>query len=283
MAMSLDALPLALVLLAALMHAGWNMIAKLGDDRLVAMALIKAPNILLSCAVLAFVGLPSAESWPYLLGSTVVNCLYFYFLIHAYRAGDLSLAYPVARGTAPVLVLALAAVAVGELPTPAAFAGVTLICFAILALGMQRHAPAKHEALLWAGGVGLCIALYTVIDGIGGRLSGTPVGYVAVLNVFTGVAICGTTACLRGRVFLQALRSNWMNGLLGGTMMLASYAIVVYALTLAPMAQVAALRETSVIFAALLGALLLREPFGAKRIVASIGVAAGIAILALGG
>jgi len=279
----LDALPLALVLLAALMHAGWNLIAKLGNDRLVAMALIKAPNIVIAIAVIAFTGLPARESWPFLLGSTAVNCLYFYFLINAYRVGDLSLAYPVARGLAPLLVLALGWAFAGEMPTAAGFAGVIVISLSIVALGFERGAGARHyETLWWAAGVGLCIAVYTVTDGIGARLSRTAIGYVAVLNVFTGLAVCGTAAWRRGPALVEALRLNWRKGAFGGIMMLSGYTIVVYALTLAPMAQIAALRESSVIFAALLGALLLKEPFGAKRVVASTGVAAGIAILVLG-
>jgi drug/metabolite transporter (DMT)-like permease len=269
-----------LVLLSALMHAGWNLIAKLGSDGLVAMAIIKAPNLLIAAAVLAVVGLPAPASWPYLLGSTFVNCLYFYFLINAYRVGDLSLAYPVARGTAPLLVLLLSMAFAGEVPTASAFVGVTVICMGIFIAGAQRKATRQHYAtLLWAGGVGFCIAMYTVSDGIGARLSGNPVGYVAVLNIFTGIAVCGTAAWTRGPALAQAMRSHWKKGLFGGMMMLASYTIVVYALTLAPMAHVAALRESSVIFAAILGALFLREPFGRQRLAAAVAVAAGIGIL----
>lgn len=282
--MTLEPLPLVLVLAAAVMHAGWNLIAKLGSDRLVAMAVIKAPNMLLSLAILAFVGLPAPESWPYLLASWGVNSLYFYFLIKAYH-GDLSLAYPVARGVAPLFVLMLSALVAGEVPTPTGFAGVVLISIAILALAARRNATRQHYAtLLWAGGVGLTIAFYTVIDGLGARRSGNSIGYVAVLNILTAIVVCGTAVATRGpRVLAAALRSHWKNGLLGGTLMLLAYMIVVYALTLAPMAQIAALRESSVIFAAILGVIFLREPFGARRIAASAFVAAGIVLLALGG
>ncbi len=282
--MTLDPLPLLLVLVSALMHAGWNLIAKLGSDRLIAMALMKAPNMLVALAVLAFAGLPAPESWPFLLASSGVNCLYFYFLINAYHAGDLSLAYPVARGLAPLFVLALSAVVAREIPSPAGFAGVVLISTAVFALAARRGATREHYAtLLWAGGVGLTIALYTVIDGLGGRSSGNVVGYVAGLNILTGIAVCGAAIAKRGRAAVSALRGNWKNGLLGGTLMLFAYMIVVYALTLAPMAQIAALRESSVIFAAILGVIFLREPFGSRRIVASAVVAIGIAILAIGG
>jgi len=270
-------------MLSALMHAGWNLIAKLGDDRLLAIALIKAPTIAVAMAILLVVPLPAPSSWPFLAASVAVNCLYFYFLINAYRTGDLSLAYPVARGVGPMLVLLLSWLVVGEVPTAASVAGVSVICLSLFALGLERGASAKHyESILWAVGVGLTIAIYTVGDGMGGRLSGSPIGYVAALNIGTGILVCGFTVARRGAAFTQALRLHWFNGALGGAMMLAAYAIVVYAMTLAPMAYIAALRESSVIFAAVLGAVFLREPFGAKRIVAAVGVAAGIAILVLG-
>ena len=281
---TLEPLAFGLVLVSALMHAGWNLIAKLGSDRLVAMALMKAPNMVVSATALAIVGLPAGPSWPYVLASASVNCLYFYFLINAYRVGDLSLAYPVSRGLAPLMVLALSAVAASELPTLQGVLGVALISAGIVTVAARRGATRKHYAtLLWAGGVAVTIAVYTVIDGLGGRLSGNAVGYVAVLNILTGIAVCGTAVVRRGQVLGTALRQHWRNGLAGGTLMLGAYMIVVHAMTLAPMAQVAALRETSVIFAALLGVIFLREPFGARRVVSSAVVAVGIALLALGG
>ena len=170
--MTLEPLALILVLVSALMHAGWNLIAKIGDDRLVAMAVMKVPNTLVALLVLVFAGVPARESWPFLLASAGVNCLYFFFLIKAYR-GDLSLAYPVARGVAPLLVLVLSMLAAREMPTPTGVAGVLLISAAVLALAGRSDGSRLHyETLLWAGGVGLTIALYTVIDGLGGRRSG---------------------------------------------------------------------------------------------------------------
>jgi drug/metabolite transporter (DMT)-like permease len=270
------------VLVSALMHAGWNLLAKRGHDGLVAMALIKVPNMAMAVAILAYLGLPAAASAPWLAVSTAVNWLYFYFLINAYRVGDLSLAYPVSRGTAPLLVLLLSLAIAGEVPSLAAGVGVALICVGIFVLAARRGASRQHNlTLLWAAGVGLCIATYTVTDGIGARASGNPISYVAVLNICTGIGLCGVAAWRRGPALARALRTDWLNGVIGGAMMLGAYTIVVYALTRAPMAQVAALRESSVIFAAILGTLFLREPFGGRRIVASVVVAAGIAFLAL--
>jgi drug/metabolite transporter (DMT)-like permease len=270
------------VLVAAMMHAGWNLVAKRGRDGLVAMALIKLPNIALSCLVLLVVGLPGSESWGYLVASGAMNCLYFYFLINAYRAGDLSLAYPVARGLAPLLVLALSAALAAEVPGAGALAGVVVTCAGIFALAGRSRASSRDLATVsWAAGVAFCIAVYTLLDGLGARHSGNPVGYVAVLNIITGIVVCGTAVWRRGPALGEAVRSDWKGGVLGGALMLSSYTIVVYAMTLAPLAQVAALRESSVVFAAILGALFLKEPFGAKRIAASFAVACGIAILAL--
>lgn len=280
--MTLEPLTLALVLLSALMHASWNLIAKLGSDRLVAIAVMKLPNLLVALLILAFAGLPDPASWPYLLVSAMVNCLYFYFLIKAYH-GDLSLAYPVARGMAPLCVLILSAFAAREVPTPGGIAGVVLISIAILALAIRRGAaPGHYMTLLWGGAVGMVIAVYTVIDGLGGRLAGNTAGYVAALSALTALGVCGAAFAQRGHAVVQALRSHWKHGLAGGILMLLPYMIVVHAMTLAPMAQIAALRESSVIFAAILGVAFLREPFGGRRILASTVMAAGIALLALG-
>lgn len=282
-ASTLDWQVVGMVLVAALLHAGWNTIVKRDDDGLVAMALVKIPNLLVSATVLAFVGLPRAECWPYLLGSTVANGLYFYFLINAYRVGDLSVAYPVSRSIAPVLVMGISAFAAGEVPTVAGVAGTALISLAILAIGVQGGASKQHyQTLAWAAAVGISISIYTVLDGLGARAGGNPIGYVALLNIFTGVMVSAVAIRARGAKLAVALRTRWPLGLAGGTMMLATYTIIVYALTIAPMALVAALRESSVIFAALIGAVLLREPFGGRRMLASVVVAAGIVTLAIG-
>jgi drug/metabolite transporter (DMT)-like permease len=280
----LDPLPLALVLLAALMHAGWNTIAKIGHDGLTTVALMKVPNMLVAALVLAVAGLPAVESWPYLLASTFANACYFYFLVSAYRHGDLSLAYPVARGIAPLLVLALSLFAAREVPSAAGLAGVLTVSVGVLAIGLQRGASRQHwVTVAWAACVGCTISIYTVLDGLGGRLSGNPIGYVAVLNLFTGIIILAVAARTRRAALTAALRTDWHWGLLGGTMMLVGYAIVVYALTLAPMGQIAALRESSVVFATLIGTLYLREPLGTKRFVASCAVVVGILLLVFGG
>ncbi|MBM3950049.1 MAG: EamA family transporter [Rhodospirillales bacterium] len=281
--MAVDPAIVALVLLAALMHAGWNAVVKMGNDRLLALLLVKAPTMLVAAATLAVVGPPAPASWPYLLVSTVISMAYFYFLVRAYHAGDLGLAYPVARGSAPVVTLLLSFLIAGERPTLAGAAGVLIVSAGIIALGWQRNAGRQHAATVaWAMAVGLTIAGYTISDGIGGRLSGNPIGYAAALNLMTGLVITVAAFAARRGAALDALRFGWRKGLGGGLLMFGGYAIVIYAMTLAPMASIAALRETSVIFAALIGSFVLREKHGARRIAASTVVAVGIVVL-LGG
>lgn len=277
-----DVYVVALVLFSALLHATWNAVVKMGSDRLLALVVVKLPTTLVAATTLLVVDAPAPQSWPYLLGSTAVTSGYFYFLIKAYHAGDLSLAYPVARGTAPIVVLVLSFLLVGETPGAAGVAGVVIVSSGILWLCFQPGATPEHATrILWAGGVGLTIAGYTLLDGVGGRLSGSPIGYAAVLNIMTAIPLLVVAFAKRGVGVLEVLRNDWLKGLAGGTMMFGAYAIVIYALTLAPMAVVAALRETGVIFAAVIGTILFREGFGARRIAAASTVAAGIAVLVL--
>lgn len=278
----MDPLPFALVLVSAVMHAGWNLIAKRGRDGLVAMAMIKVPNILIATCVIAVMGWPALDAWPYVLASAAVNCLYFLCLINAYRVGDLGVAYPVSRGLAPILVLLLSLAWVREVPSAGTAIGVLVIGAGIVALASQRN-PGKPQraTLLWASGVSVCIATYTVTDGVGARLSGNPIAYVALLNILTGIVLISVALRKKREELAAALREDWKTAFAGAAMMLGAYTIVVFALTLAPMAQVAALRECSVIFAAILGTMFLHEPFGARRIAAAVVVAGGIAILVL--
>lgn len=277
-----DIYVVALVLFSALLHATWNAVVKMGSDRLLALVVVKLPTTLVAAATLLVVDTPAPQSWPYLLGSTAVSSGYFYFLIKAYHVGDLSLAYPVARGTAPIVVLVLSFLFVGETPGAAGVAGVVIVSSGILWLCFRPGATPEHATMiLWAGGVGLTIAGYTLLDGVGGRLSGSPIGYAAVLNIMTAIPLLVVALARRGVGVLEVLRNDWLKGLAGGTMMFGAYAIVIYALTLAPMAVVAALRETGVIFAAAIGTILFREGFGARRIAAASTVAVGIAVLVL--
>ncbi|MBX6322343.1 MAG: EamA family transporter [Rhodospirillaceae bacterium] len=271
----------ALVLLAALLHAGWNAVVKLKAERLVVTAILNASAAAIALAAIPFLPLPQAESRPYLLASLVLQGGYFFFLLKAYGHGDLSHVYPIARGSAPLLVTALSAVVAGEVPSATGLAGILIVTAAILSLALRGGVPLRQDPrpILYALATGLFIASYTVVDGLGARRSGSPAAYIAWLFFLEGIGI--SAACLiryRSGTWALALRL-WKPGLLAGAMSLAAYGLVVWALTLAPMGPVSALRETGVVFAAVLGSALLKERFGAWRIAAALGVAVGIIVM----
>lgn len=284
MSTSFEPFIVALVLLAALMHASWNGIVKTGGDGLLMFVLIKVPTMVIAAAVLLVTGLPSAASVPYAIGSAAGFTAYCFFLIWAYRAGDLSFVYPVARGSAPLFVAMFSGLLIGERLGGVALAGISVISVGIAALAYQpRSVTPQLPDFLRAVSVGLCIAVYTLFDGVGARVSGNILGYTAMLNIFSGTPLIIAALFLRGRETVDFLRNEWKAGVLGGAMMFTAYAIVIYALTLTQMAHVAALRETSVIFAALIGALVLKEPLGVKRILAATVIASGIILVVISG
>ncbi len=282
--MTFEPFVLGLVLLAALMHAVWNTIVKTGGDGLSMFVLIKAPTMIIAALVLAVVGLPNAASVPYAIGSAAGFTGYCFLLIWAYRVGDLNFVYPVARGSAPLGVALLSALLLGEYLSGMGLGGVLIISAGIAALAYHPQSLARHiPDLLRAVSVGLCIAIYTLFDGVGARISENVLGYTAMMNIFSGIPLIIAAFFMRGREMARFLRREWKVGILGGVMMFTGYAIVIYAMTLTQLTNVAALRETSVIFAAVIGTLILKEPLGAKRIFAAVIVAVGIILVALSG
>ena len=273
----------ALILLAAVMHAGWDALVKTGEDRVLTMALVLAVGILVAALALPFVPAPAPESWIYLVASLVLHTGYFFFLLEAYRIGDLSHVYPVARGTAPLLVAAGAAVLAGERLNATGIGGLVLASVAIMSLAFEggRSGIRDPRPFLFGLGTALFIAGYTVADGLGVRLSGAPLGYICWLFVLDGLPlVLYALAVRRGRIGAY-LRAHWKPGLLGGLMAGLAYGLVIWALSFGTMAHVSALRETSVIFAAVIGSVMLREPFGGPRIAAACVVVAGIALMNL--
>ncbi len=282
--MTFDPFVVGLVLLAALMHASWNAIVKTGGDGLLMFVLLKAPTMVIGTVVLAVVGLPNAASIPYAIGSAAGFSAYCFLLIWAYRVGDFNFIYPVARGSAPLGVALLSGLLLGERLSGPGLAGILIISAGIAILAYHPRIAARHVPdLLKASGVGLCIAVYTLFDGVGARISGNVLGYTAMLTIFSGIPLMTTAFFMRGGETVDFLRREWKAGIIGGLMMFGAYAIVIYALTLSQMAHVAALRETSVIFAAVIGTLILKEPLGVKRIFAATVVAGGIILVALSG
>jgi len=273
-----------LVLLAALFHATWNALVKTSGDRLSVLAMVNGCSAIIAIVMLPFVDVPARESWAYLFASIVLHTGYYLFLVEAYRVGDLSHVYPLARGLSPLLVAGAAVVFAGELLPAAAFFGVVLACAGIVSLSFDGGPPWRNDArpLLFALGTAAFIASYTIVDGIGVRRAGTVAGYVAWLFALDAILIILIAWFIRRREFRWTIRSEWKKGAAGGVLALAAYGLVIWAMSISAMAAVSALRETSVIFAALIGTILLKERFGLLRVGSAIMVAAGVVLMNLG-
>ena len=271
----------AAVLLAALLHAAWNALVKAGHDRLMVLTLANGTGVLVSLFIVPFVPLPVPASWPFLLASVALHTGYYFFLIHAYRVGDLSHVYPLARGLSPLLVAAFAAVFADEIPPPLGMAGVALACAGITSLAFDAGTPWRGDRrpLAYAAGTAVFIAAYTLADGMGVRRSGHALAYIVWLMILDGLPIVVFTAWVRRRRLVAVIERNWRTGCTSGVLQFAAYALVIWAMSLGTMASVSALRETSVIFAAFIGALVFKEPVGARRISAAILVALGIVLM----
>ncbi len=272
---------LILTLVAAVMHASWNAIVKVGIDRAVVLALIAMAHTAVGAVMIAIAGIPNPASWPFILASTLLHYGYYVCLHHAYRVGDLSQVYPLARGVAPLLVALGAWAFAGETMSAAAWGAILLASLGISALafsrrgGMWDHPP----TLFYTVATGLIIASYSVVDGMGVRLAGHPLAYMGWLFVWEFPVF--VTVLLRRRRTLHAIPlGGVIKGLSGGLLSVAAYSLVIYAATLAPLAAISAVRESSVIIAALIGTLLLGESHWRQRCGAAAVVAVGIAFLA---
>jgi drug/metabolite transporter (DMT)-like permease len=277
----MDSATVALVLFSALLHAGWNVVLKVKGDRLLVMTLIANGAALIAWCILPFVPPPPRVAWPYFAVSLVLQTGYHVFLIQAYRYGDLGQVYPIARGAAPVLVLVPALLIAGESLSAASLAGVVVIAAGIASLALRNVTVLRENmrSILYALGTAAFIAAYTIVDGLGARETGSAHVYTVWLFALNGLPLAAMSLARHKGKALSFARENWHLGLACGAMSITAYWLVVWALTTAPMAQVAALRETSVVFAAILAALFLKEGFGAWRIAASCVVAAGIVLM----
>ena len=268
-----------IVLAAALMHATWNALVKGANDRLMVLGLIALGHVVPGLVILAFTGLPQTGSYPYIIASTVIHWGYYWCLNLAYRSGDLSVAYPIARGIAPVLVALGAQVWIGETLPLMAWLGILAVSFGIGILSFAGLGPTTGWAGIAAALLaGVTIAAYSLADGAGVRVSGNALAYIALL--FTAEAfVAGFIFSTRmDRLRTLPMRTIWL-GFVGGVVSSSAYALVLYAKTLAPLGAVSALRETSVIFAALLGVTWLKEGPKSSRLAAAFVVACGIVVL----
>jgi drug/metabolite transporter (DMT)-like permease len=271
------------VLAAALLHAGWNALLKASPDKDLEIAALALSRGTLALLALPWVAAPAAASLPWIVASVAVHVLYFWALAGAYRYGDLSFTYPIMRGGAPVLVTLVGVALLGEVLSWQEAGAVALICVGIIAFASRPSgaaAPAR-QALLFALGNALVIACYTLIDSQGVRLSGSAPGYAIWLMLANSVVQAAIGLAARGRAVTAYAARHWRRVLVGGFFTLLSYPIVLWAMTRAPVALVAVLRETSVLFAAVLGALFLGERFTPRRLVATGAVLAGLMALRL--
>ena len=271
----------AIVLLAALAHAGWNALVKTSGDGFLVLVAIRLTGLVFGLVVLAFVPWPHPASWPWLIAATAVHYAYYVLLTNTYRVGDLSQTYPLSRGVAPLLVAVLAWIA-GEALSGAGIAGVTLTAAGIAVLA-RAAGNASGRATLFALGTGATIAGYTTASGIGVRLAEGVLGYAAALEVLAGLGVLGFALWDRGPRVARQLVALGQKGMLAGLLSVGGYLIALWAMTVLPIAVVTALRETSVVFGALLGVFLLREPLGARRVIAASMVALGAAVITLAG
>jgi len=265
-----------LVLLSAAMHAGWNYVVKASADRFLDYTGLAVAGAVVAATALPFLPLPATASWPWLGTTVFIHVGYYLLLMQAYRHADLSIAYPLMRGSAPVLV-ALAAPLAGDALTPGLLLGIALVAAGIalpVGIGIRRGGVSR-TGLGYGFATAGVIALYTLIDGIGARHSGNAIAYTLWLFFLNAWLVFGVAVWQRGRKVIVHLRRRWLFSLLGSVLTMGSYGLVLWAMTVASIPAVAALRETSVIFAAILGAWLLKERMGRWRIAGAMLVALG--------
>ncbi len=274
------------VLGAALLHAGWNAMAKGrgGSDPLVGALVVGIGCGVVAVPGLLLAGLPDPASHGYVLASGIVHVAYFLLVGLSYRYADYSAVYPLMRGSAPLLTTLAAAALLAEPLTAALLTGVALLSAGVLGLGahaLSRGGLDRRGLAVAMVNIGVIVA-YTLIDGLGARLSGNPAGYVTSMLLLTALLLLPVISWLSPAAFAAQARATWHIGLIGGGMAMASYGIALWAMTQAPIGVVAALRETSVLFGAIIGALVLRERFGPGRWIAAAAICAGLGLIRVG-
>jgi len=272
------------VLFAAACHAGWNALIKVGLDPLSTTALISIGSGAVALMFLPLVGVPAWAAWPWLIASVVIHLVYFASLIESYRTGDLGQVYPIARGSAPLMTAAATTIFVGEKLGLIGWTGILALVVGVLLLsarGGRELAEIDRRAIGFALFTALTICAYSVVDGIGARYSSNPNAYS--LWLFIGIAAVMLPYALYrdGADVIPAMQRFWRRGFVGGALQVLSYGIAIWAMTAAPIAIVATLRETSVLFGAAIAVVVLKEPLRAARIVAAVLIVSGLILIRL--
>jgi drug/metabolite transporter (DMT)-like permease len=271
------------VLFAAACHAGWNALVKVGLDPLSTTILIAVGAAVVSLVGLPFVGMPASAAWPWVIASVVVHVFYFAALAESYRTGDLGQVYPIARGSAPLMTATASAFFVGEQLSLLGWTGIAALAAGVLLLSARggRIGHLDRRAVGYALITALTICAYSLVDGIGARLSQNPPAYVAWVFVANAVVLMPYGLWRNANGMTLALRLFWGRGIAGGALQALSYGIVLWAMTLAPIAIVAGLRETSVLFGTLIAVLVLKEPLRPARMVAAALIVCGLVLIRL--
>ncbi|NBV72129.1 MAG: phosphonate utilization protein [Burkholderiaceae bacterium] len=274
------------VLIAAMMHATWNTLMKSAPDKNLETALANFSTSLVAIPFLLIYGLPEPETYIYIFLSLVLHVIYFYTVASAYRYGDLNMAYPIMRGVAPILTLIIGGLLYEETIHAWMVVGIVLICLGVVLLGFNKSpSTVNHQkTLLFALGNAVIIAAYTLVDGQGARLANQVWSYVGMLLFLNGYVFPAILFWQRKNTFtrtqtLQYLQARGIHALIGGACVMGSYSIVLWAMTQAPIATVAAVRETSVLFAFIFAVVFLKESLNPLRIVGMLGVCCGVLLI----
>jgi drug/metabolite transporter (DMT)-like permease len=270
----------AVVLSAAFLHASWNAIVKAGGDKFLTTIMVTTAAAALSAGLLPFLHAPAPASFPFAVASAVFQIAYFLLVARTYQVADMSQTYPLMRGTAPLIVAVVSVLRLGESLSPLAWAGVIAISLGIFSIAFGSNLKSRTGVYLALVNA-LVIAAYTLIDGVGVRRSGAPAAYTLWVFLLTGVPLALWAILGRRATFLPYLRRHWGLGLMGGVGTTASYGLALWAMTLAPVAVVAALRETSILFGTVIAGVVLKESIGPSRVISACIIAAGAALLRL--
>ena len=270
------------VMTAALLHAAWNALVKTGQNKQTAMAILTIMQSAVGISVVCFRPWPDAQVWPWIFASGLIHMFYQMFLAYAYEQGDLSRVYPIARGAAPMMVLIASLMFLSDPIAPMDYAGITVLGLgiALMARGVFAHNESRR-LLPFAFGSACATAGYTLVDGLGARLSGDPIGYTGWLLIMSAVFYIPTVVALKGCGVLRAPLRSWGGGGIAGVASYLAYAIVVWAMTQAPIALVAALRETSILFAVLIGWLVFGDKMDRGKAIAAVLIVIGVVLTRL--
>jgi len=288
--MVVEPLIVGLLLMAALMHASWNALLKSDQsDRLATFGVIMTTGTVMGLCAVPFLPWIEPAAWKFLVASVLIHVFYYTFLLKAYSYGDLSHTYPIARGLGPLLVALVSGRFIGEHLRTQDIVGVLLLSFGLIALAtplrnvVPRPGSRQGLATLFAMLTGVTIAADIIADGLGVRSAGPTfqhrLSYIAWLCVVEGPWLLVLAIVIRPTTVWSHLRRTWWRGVIGGVIANVGYGIAIYALVLGPMAHIAALRETSVLFGALMGTLLLGEPFGLRRVAAAFVIVSGLVLM----